>query len=317
MNGSHPFGASGVRPKVRRMLFLGRVKENRALLLMFAPVLVFFLLFKYVPLLGLVIAFKDYNFFDGIVGSPWVGFDNYKFLFKSTQTVDVIRNTFMLSALNVFVGFPFPIVLAILLNEVRRLWFKKSIQTLVYLPYFLNWVIVGGFVAMLFSQETGLANTVTKALTGDSFPFLYNEESWIAIFVASGIWKTAGWSAIIYLAALTSIDPSLYEAANLDGANKWQQMRHVTLPGIASVVVIMFILNVGHVMEVGFDQVYVLQNPVVSSVSEVISTWNFKVGLGNTQFSNATALGLFESLIGLVLVLVVNGIARKFDRALW
>ena len=290
---------------------------NKPLIVMFLPAVIFFVLFKYVPMLGIVIAFKDYNFADGILHSPWVGLGNYEYLFNNPKTLTIIRNTLVLSSLTVFVGFPFPIILAILLNEVRKSWFKKWTQTLLYLPHFLIWVIVGGLVVMVFSLERGIVIVWVSKVTGEAYPFLFKESSWIAIFVGSGIWKTAGWSAIIYLAALTSIDPSLYEAANLDGANKWQQIRHITLPALQPTIVLMFILNIGNVMDVGFDQVYVLQNSVVIGVAEVISTWNYKVGLGSGQFSHATAMGLFESLIGLTLVLVVNTIARRYDRGLW
>lgn len=284
---------------------------------MFFPIVVFFLLFKYIPMLGLIIAFKDYNFTDGIWGSPWVGFDNYIYLFQNPKMFDIIKNTFILSCLNVFVGFPFPIIMAILLNEVRRSWFKKGIQTLVYLPHFFNWVIVSGFVIMIFSQETGIVNKLLSFFTGETFPFLLKENSWISIFVGSAIWKSTGWTAIIYLAALTSIDPSLYEAASMDGANKWRQIWHITLPGIRSVIVLMFILSIGNVMEVGFDQVYTLQNSAVINIAETISTWNYKMGIGSGQFSYGTAFGLFESLIGLVLVLITNTVARKYNQGLW
>lgn len=312
--------ASEKESRLRARSALGRRRRwnmNKPLLVMFLPIVVFFILFKYVPMFGFVIAFKDYNFADGIFGSPWVGFDNYKYLFQNPDTLGIIRNTLVLSALTVFVGFPFPVILAILLNEVRRSWFKRWAQTLLYLPHFLNWVIVGGLVLMMFSIETGFINNMLERLTGSAYPFLFKEGSWITIFVASGIWKGAGWSAIIYLAALTSIDPSLYEAAGMDGAGKWKQIMHITLPGLMPTVILMFILGIGNVMDVGFDQVYVLQNPVVINVAEVISTWNFKVGLGSGQFSYATAMGLFESLIGLTLVLIVNGIARRSGRGLW
>lgn len=312
--------ASEKESRMRARSALGRRRRwnmNKPLLVMFLPIVVFFILFKYVPMFGFVIAFKDYNFADGIFGSPWVGFDNYKYLFQNPDTLGIIRNTLVLSALTVFVGFPFPVILAILLNEVRRSWFKRWAQTLLYLPHFLNWVIVGGLVLMMFSIETGFVNNMLERLTGSAYPFLFKEGSWITIFVASGIWKGAGWSAIIYLAALTSIDPSLYEAAGMDGAGKWKQIMHITLPGLMPTVILMFILGIGNVMDVGFDQVYVLQNPVVINVAEVISTWNFKVGLGSGQFSYATAMGLFESLIGLTLVLIVNGIARRSGRGLW
>lgn len=292
-------------------------KRNIPLYTMFLPVLAFFLLFKYAPMLGLVIAFKDYNFMDGIARSPWVGLKHFRAIFGNPQTLLIIKNTLTLSLLNVFVGFPFPIALALLLNEARRMWFRKTVQTLVYLPHFFSWVIVGGIVLTVFSQESGIVNHVLQKVSGDTFPFLYIEGSWMTVFVGAGIWKEVGFSAIIYLAALTGIDPSLYEAAKLDGAGKWQQIRHITLPGISSTIVILFILSMGRVMEVGFDQVYMLQNSTVTRVSEVISTYMYKVGLMGAQFSLSTALGLFESLVGLILVVSVNGIARKFDKGLW
>ncbi|CAH1223397.1 putative multiple-sugar transport system permease YteP [Paenibacillus allorhizoplanae] len=307
-------------PTDKKALWLQRKKrfnQNKPLLLMFIPIAVYFILFKYIPMFGLVIAFKDYNFADGIWGSPWVGLENYSYLFTNPQMTQIIRNTIMLSALTVLVGFPFPIILAILLNEVRKMWFKKSVQTLVYLPYFLNWIIVGGLVTMIFAQQSGIVNILIKKTTGEAYPFLFKEFSWIAIFVGSSIWKNAGWSAIIYLAALTGIDPSLYEAASMDGANKWRKIWHITLPGIRSTIVLMFILSIGHVMDIGFDQVYILQNPVVKNISEVISTWNYKVGLGSGEYSHGAALGLFESIIGLTMVLTANGIAKKFNQGLW
>ncbi|XEC97578.1 ABC transporter permease [Paenibacillus tarimensis] len=294
-----------------------RFNQNKPLIVMFIPVIIYYVVFKFVPLGGSIIAFKDYNFADGILGSPWVGLDNFNYLFSNYQMIQVVRNTLMLSMLNVFIGFPFPIILAILLNEIRKKWFKSTVQTLVFIPHFLNWVIVGGLVVTVFSLETGIINRIIEGITGEPFPFLFNESSWIAIFVGSTIWKGAGFAAVIYLAALTTIDPSLYEAANMDGANKFRQIWHVTLPGIRTTIILIFIINIGHVMEVGFDQAYVLQNPVVKNVSEVIQTWNFKVGLGAGQFSYGAALGLFESVIGFILVITANRIARKFKQGLW
>ncbi|MEK3724245.1 ABC transporter permease subunit [Paenibacillus sp. FSL H8-0034] len=283
---------------------------------MFIPVVAFYLIVKYAPMLGLVIAFKNYTFYEGIWGSQWVGMSNFDNLFTQAQSVQIIRNTLLLSVLSVFVGFPFPIALAILLNEVRRTWFKRTVQTLVYMPHFFSWVIVGGIVITLFSQG-GVVNSGVGAIWGEPYAFLFHEWSWISIFLGSGIWKEAGFSAIIYLAALTTIDPSLYEAASMDGAGKWKQIRHVTLPGLSSTIVLMLILAMGRIMEVGFDQVYVLQNSIVSNVSEVISTFIYRTGLQGGQFSLTAALGLFESLVGLVLVLLANTIARRFNRQLW
>ncbi|WP_243767660.1 ABC transporter permease [Paenibacillus agricola] len=294
-----------------------KLKQNLFLLLLFFPPVVYFIVIKYIPMLGLIIAFKDYSFMDGVWGSPWVGLSNFETLFNTSQTLQIIRNTLLLSLLSVFVGFPFPIMLAILLSEVKKIWFRKSVQTLVFLPHFISWVVIGGMVLSIFSQDTGIVNYWIQQWTGSAFPFLYKEPSWIAIFVGSGIWKTAGWTAIIYLAALSTIDPSLYESASLDGAGKLRKIWHITLPGISSTIVLMFILSMGHVMEVGFDQVYVLQNPVISNVSEVISTYIYKVGLQGMQFSLTAAMGLFESIISLIMVLTANQIARKFGRGLW
>ncbi|MDF2646438.1 MAG: protein lplB [Paenibacillus sp.] len=290
---------------------------NIPLMLLFLPGALYFIIFKYLPMGGLIIAFKQYNFFDGVMGSPWVGMKHFEAIFRQPHTLDVIRNTVVLSVMNVFVGFPFPIILAILLNEVRRSWFKRTIQTIVYLPHFFSWVIIGGFVVTLFSIDSGTINYWITNWFGESYPFLYKPASWISIYVGSGIWKEMGFSAIIYLAALTTIDPSLYESASLDGANKFQQIRHITIPGISSTIILLFILAMGRIMDVGFDHVYVLQNPMVSNVADVISTFIYRIGLKGAQFSLTTALGLFESLVGLILVLCANALARKFDRGLW
>ncbi|MBP1996811.1 putative aldouronate transport system permease protein [Paenibacillus eucommiae] len=294
-----------------------RLRRNIPIFIMFIPVIIFYLIFKYLPMLGVVIAFKDYNFIQGIMNSPWVGWKHFRILFDNPQSLEIIRNTFVLGLLTVFIGFPFPIILAILLNEVRRMWFKRIVQTLVYLPHFFSWVIVGGVVLTLFSQESGIVNHLLQRVTGEAYPFLYKSGSWIVIFLGSGIWKETGFAAIIYLAALSSIDTSLYEAAGIDGANKWKQIIHVTIPGIASTIVIMFILSIGSVLEVGFDKVFVLQNPVVSNISEVISTYIYRIGIEGAQFSFTAALGLFESVVGLVLVLLANRTARKFGQGLW
>ncbi|MEK5645884.1 protein lplB [Paenibacillus rhizosphaerae] len=294
-----------------------RLLINIPLFVMFTPIIVYFLVFKYIPMLGLVVAFKDYNFTEGIWGSPWVGLDHFKLLFSNPNMQNILRNTFILSLLQIVVGFPFPILTALLIHEARKLWFKKTVQTAVFLPHFLNWVIVGQIVITIFSQQTGIVNTVVEALFGEPYAFLYHEGSWISIFVGAGIWKGAGWGAIIYLAALAAIDTSLYEAASMDGAGKWRHIWHISLPSLVPTIVIQLILTIGGVMEVGFDQVYVLQNSVVSSISEVISTWSYKSGINGGQFSLATALGLFESLIGLTLVLLTNWIARRYNQGLW
>ncbi|MCU6712030.1 ABC transporter permease subunit [Paenibacillus sp. J5C_2022] len=294
-----------------------RFKQNIPLFIMLAPVLLFYIVFRYLPMAGLVIAFKNYNFTDGILHSPWVGLQYFEWIFTNSQTLSIIRNTLTLSLLTVIVSFPFPIMLAILLNEARKMWFKRAVQTLVYLPHFFSWVIVGGIVVTIFSQQSGMINHMLERWLGEPYPFLYDETSWIAIFLGSGVWKEAGFSAIIYLAALSTIDSSLYEASSLDGAGKFRQIWHVTLPGIRSTIILLLILSMGQVMEVGFDKVFVLQNNAVANVSEVISTYIYKTGLQSGQFSLAAAVGFFESIVGLVLIVTANRIARRFDQQLW
>jgi putative aldouronate transport system permease protein len=294
-----------------------RWKESLPLVLMLIPGILFYVLFKYLPMGGLVIAFKDYNFTDGILHSPWVGMNNFETLFKQDQTLDIIRNTLVLSGLTIICGFPIPIALAIMLNEARRMWFKRIVQTILYMPHFFSWVIVGGLIISILSIESGTVNNWIKLSGGEPFAFLYNTKSWMAVFISSGVWKEMGFNAIIYLAALTAIDPSLYESANIDGANKWQQIRHVTIPGISTTIVLLLILQLGKVMEIGFDHVYVLQNSLNASVSEVISTYMYRVGLQGGQFSLTAAMGFFESVVGFVLVYSANALARRFGHGLF
>ncbi|MFS0724791.1 ABC transporter permease [Paenibacillus sp. 1P07SE] len=284
---------------------------------MFLPVAVFFLVFKYAPMAGVMIAFKEYNFIDGVWGSPWAGLANFELLFSQPSTLNIIRNTFLLSVLELIVMVPFPIMLAILLYEAKQMLFRKTVQTLAFIPHFLSWVIVGGITVNIFAQESGVVNKLMHMLTGETFAFLYHPVSWVSIFLASGVWKEAGYAAIIYLAALTVIDPSLYEAASLDGAGKLKRIWHVTLPGILPTIFVMLIISMGRIMEVGFDKVYMLQNDVVSSISEVISTYIYKVGLQGGYFSLSAAMGLFESVVALILVLGSNWLARRFDQGLW
>jgi putative aldouronate transport system permease protein len=306
-------------PARRRMSLASRrrMRQNIPLFAMFIPVIAFYVIFKYLPMGGLVIAFKKYNFAKGIWGSPWAGLYYFDMLFKAPATLNIIRNTFVLSVLRIVFGFPAPILLALLLNEMRCERYKKTLQTVLYIPHFFSWVIVGGLVATIFSQETGIVNAVIKRITGEPYPFLYREGSWMAIFIGSGVWKGMGYGTIIYMAALTAIDPSYYEAAVLDGANKAQQIFYITLPCIKSTVITLFILQTGSVMEVGFDQVYALKNNVVNNVADVISTYVYRMGIQGAKFSPATAMGLFDSLVGLVLVLVSNRVAKAFGESLW
>lgn len=293
------------------------IKQNIPLMIMFLPGLLFYIIFKYAPMGGIIIAFKDFNLRDGIFGSPWVGMDNFVQLFNQAQSLQIIRNSFMISILGLAVGFPVPIILAIMLNEVRKMWFKRVVQTLVYLPHFLSWVIVGGIVLSLFALESGTINRWLEGILAEPYPFMYEKVSWLIIYLGSGIWKEMGFAAIIYLAALSGIDPHLYEAGSIDGANKWQQMRHITIPGISTTIILLLILSVGKVMDVGFDQIYNLQNAVVSDVANVISLYIYQIGILRGQYSLTAAMGIFENLVGLVLILSANYFARKFNQGLW
>ncbi|WP_245864699.1 ABC transporter permease [Paenibacillus donghaensis] len=284
---------------------------------MFVPVLLFYLIFRYAPIGGLVIAFKDYNFYDGILNSPWVGFHYFDVLFQDARTLEIIRNTLVLSLLSLLVGFPIPIILAIMLNEVRNMAFKRTVQTIVYMPHFLSWVIIAMLVSTAFAMENGMVNRIVEGITGQAYPFMYEKMSWVAIFIGSGVWKDMGFNAIIYLAALAGINPSLYEAAGMDGASKMRQIWHITLPGIRPTIILLMILSMGRVMEVGFDQVFMLQNSNVNQIADVISTYIYRIGLQGAQFSLTTAMGLFESLVAFILVFSANYIARKFGEGLW
>lgn len=286
---------------------------------MFAPVIIYFIVFSYLPMFGVVLAFKEYNFRDGILGSPWVGLKYFGQIFSQPLIFGVIKNTLLLSILNLLTGFPFPIILAILLNEIKKQSFKRIIQTAVYLPHFLSWVIIGGIVTTLFASTSGTINNifVKPFNNGQGYEFLYNWGSWLSIYLGSGIWKEMGFSAIIYLSALGTIDPALYEAVHIDGGGKFKQIWHVTLPGLRPTIVLLLILALGRLMNVGFDQVFVLQNSAVLFQSDIISTWIYRVGIRQSQFSITSAMGLFNSVINFILIVTSNRIARKFDQSLW
>lgn len=294
------------------------LRKDYQLYMLLALPIAFFILFKYVPMYGVAIALQDYSIFRGVTGSEWVGFDNFRQLFAMSQFYEVIRNTLMLNLLDLVFAFPAPIVLALLLHELRVVWFKKVSQTVLYLPHFISWIIIGGLVYQMFSTNTGLVNYVVNAIGFESIPFLTDKNYWVLVYLGTGIWQSAGWGTIIYLAALTGINKDLYEAAEVDGAGRWKKMWHITLPGIRSTVVVMLIMQLGHIMTIGFERPYVMSNPLVMDYAEVISTFVYKVGLQSAQFSLATAMGLFQALIGLFFVVLANTIAKRFgEQGLW
>lgn len=286
---------------------------------MLLPVIAFFVLFKYAPMAGEVIAFKNYRLIEGIWGSEWVGFLHFQRLFESLDFWRILRNTLLLNVYSLVFGFPVPILLALLLNEVRKEWYKRTVQNLLYLPHFISWVVLGGIVIAILSPSTGVLNMILEQAFGiEPIYFMANSTWWPVVYTLSGIWRDAGWGTILYLAAISAIDPQLFEAARIDGANKWQQIWHITLPGIRSTIAILLILRMGHMLDAGLEQTLVLQNQSVLDVADVISTYVYRVGLQNMNYSYTTALGLFQSLIGLILVVSVNHLIRRFgERGLW
>ncbi|WP_246552276.1 ABC transporter permease [Vallitalea pronyensis] len=299
-----------------------RVKKHMAkqyqLYLMILPAVIYFLIFHYGPMYGIQIAFKDFRPIDGITGSPWVGIKYFERFFKSYQFWRVLRNTLLLSVFQLAAGFPVPIIMALLLNQVKNMKFKKLVQTVTYAPHFISIVVLVGMLNVFLSPSTGLVNHVIRLFGGEAVYFIGKPEYFRTIFVASGIWQNAGWGTIIYLAALAGVGPELYEAAKVDGASKLQIIRHVDVPSIAPTIIILLIMNLGRIMNVGFQKAFLLQNPLNAETSEIIQTYMYKVGLLQMEFEYSTAVSLFNTLINVVLLLTANRIAKKFsENSLW
>ena len=288
------------------------MKEHKVLYLLMVPGLLYFVLFRYLPMFGLVIAFKDYNIFKGIWASDWVGLENFEALVHSSDFWNVMKNTLVISLTKILIGFPIPILLAILLNDIKSMRFKRVTQTFLYLPHFLSWVVIGGIMLNLFSPVFGLAGEVFRTLGIEPVNIMAKKGSifWVVIF--SDVWKEAGWSTIVFLAALTQVDESLYEAAKMDGANKFKQMLHITLPCISSIVIVMLILRIGKVMNAGFEQILVLQNPITMESIDIFDTYVYREGLGRGSYSFAAAVDTFKSVIALILVTSANKISKMF-----
>lgn len=298
--------------KKRKTRFWEKLLQQKYLYLMILPGLIYFLLFKYVPMWGIVIAFQDYQPFLGITGSEWVGFKHFERLFTEPTFFMLLKNTLILFFLNLVVFFPIPIILALLLNEVRVALFKKFVQTLIYIPHFMSWVIVVSLSYVLLTVDGGLINEIIAYFGGEKINFLLNESWFRPMYILQVIWREAGWSTIIYLAAITAVDPQLYEAAKMDGANRLRRMWHVTLPAIRSVIVVLLILKIGDTLELGFEHVYLLLNATNREVAEIFDTYVYTAGLKQGQFSYSTAVGLFKAAVGLILVVFANRMAKKF-----
>lgn len=284
--------------------------RKKYLYILLIPCVVYFFIFNYVPMYGIIIAFKDFNFAKGIIHSPWVGLEHFKYMFGLSDFYQVFWNSFYLGLLRLVFTFPFPILLALLLNEIRQVTYQRLTQTIIYLPHFISWVVIGGILVNFLSPSWGLVNIFLKQFGIEPVFFLADPDYFRPIVVLSSIWKEAGWGSIIFLAAITGINSELYEAASIDGASRLQRIWYVTLPGIKSTIMVLFILRLGHIMGNGFEQIFVLQNPMNLRVSEVFETYSYRVGLLGSRFSFGTTVGLFTSVIGLIFLMMGDRLAK-------
>ncbi len=291
--------------------------RNRSLYFLVIPVLIFYLLFHYKPMYGAVIAFKDYTPALGVADSPWVGFANFARFFRSVYFGRLINNTILLSVYNLIFGFPAPIILALLLNEVRNKQFKSITQTITYLPHFISLIVVTGMLTN-FSMTTGLFNDIIAFFGGERSPLLQDPKLYRTIYVASSIWQEVGWGSIIYLSALAGVDSQLYEAAQIDGAGKWKQLIHVTMPAIAPTIIIMLIMKMGSLMNMGYEKTILLYNPSTYETADIISSHIYRIGLLDQDWSYSTAIGLFNSVINFGLLIITNKISKRYsETSLW
>ena len=303
-------------PRYKRRVWRD-VAKCKWLYVMLAIPMLQYILFRYAPLTGIQVAFKDYNIFKGMWASPWAGVKYFKEMFASPQFWLALRNTVTLNLLDLLFGFPMPIILAIMLYEMRSVKLKRVYQTLMYLPHFLSWVIVGSLVTKLFGT-TGMINNVIKAMTGNTVNFLTDETNWIVIYVASGVWQSAGWGTIIYLAAISGVNTELYESAEVDGCGRIRRIWYVTLPCIMPTIVVMLILRLGQMVGIGFERPYVMMNDMVRNVAEVTSTFVYSNGIKNARYSFSTAVDLFGSLVNMMFVIGANWVTKRMgEGGLW
>ena len=295
------------------------LRDWRLYVMLILPVM-YYLIFCYKPMMGLMIAFQKYNMFKGMWNSKFIGLENFRFVMSMPDFPVALKNTLQLNFMGLIAGFPVPIVLAIMLNELRSVQFKKVSQTLLYLPHFLSWIIIGGMVLQIFSPTSGIINaTLLKwGWIDKSIPFLTDGIHWQITYTVVGVWQSMGWGTILYLSAITGINMELFEAARIDGANKLQQIWHVTLPGIRGTIVVLLILNVGQMMNISFDRPFIMGNPMVQKYCDVLSTFVYRAGITNSQFARATAIGLFQSVVGLILISCANFVTKRLgEDGIW
>lgn len=304
--------AAQVQARATKREITRRLRRNIWLYVMVLPGLLYFLIFKYAPMFGLVIAFQDFKPFKGIGGSEWVGLEHFRRLFTEPDFLNILTNTLILFGFNILFYFPVPIILALMLNELRLNAFKRLFQTLIYLPHFMSWVIIVSISYVMLTMDGGIVNAVLESAGFEKINFLLSPEWFRPTYIIQVIWREAGWGTIIYLAAMAAIDPQLYEAARMDGAGRLHQIWHITLPAIRSVIIVLLILKIGDVLELGFEHVYLLLNSMNRDVAEIIDTYVYTAGLKQGKFSYSTAIGLFKSFVGLVMVIAANKLSKKF-----
>lgn len=297
--------------------FVRGFRRYKYLYLMLAFPFAVYLVFRYAPLSGLQVAFKDYNIFKGMWQSPWAGFKYFNEVFSNTKFWLSLKNTVLLNLWDLIFGFPVPIILAIMLYEMRSLVWKRISQTILYLPHFLSWIIIGGLVTQMFSS-TGMVNSLIKRLGGTPVNFLMDEHNWVVMYVAVGIWQSAGWGTIIYLAAISGVNTELYEAAEVDGCGRMKRIWHVTIPCIMPTIIIMLILQLGRMVGIGFERPYVMANDMVRNVSEVTATYVYTMGIKNARYSFSTAVDIFGSVVNMMFLVAANSISRRLgEGGLW
>jgi len=306
---------------VRKQGGLGRIravwKRDAALVLLCLPVIAYYVIFQYLPMYGVVIAFKDFSIHKGILGSDWVGLQNFLEFFRSFYFWRLLRNTLLVSVYSLLWGFPLPILFALFLNELHNGIYKKTVQTLSYLPHFISNVVIVSIMMILLSPSDGIVNKLIQGLGGHSINFFKQAQWFRTLYVGSGIWQSFGWNSIIFLAAISGLDPQLYEAATMDGASRAQKMLSITIPGIMPTIIIILILSIGNLMSVGYEKIILMYSPPIYETSDVISTYVYRRGLVGMEFSFGAAVGLFNSVINLFLLVAANRLSRARDMSLW
>lgn len=300
-----------ITPNVKRKRLIADIQRDIYMYLMLVPGVLTLILFAYIPMGGIVIAFQRYNIFKGFLGSEWVGLKNFESVFSSPIFLNVLKNTLIISIYKLIALFPFTIFVSLLLNEIRNRLFKRSIQTLLYIPFFISWVVISGIMLSILSPTYGIAGDIYRALGMTPVNLMASAKHFRMLVVVSEVWKSLGSGTILYLAAISTIDPNLYEAAFMDGANRWKMMWHITLPSLNRVIVLNLILSIGFIMSAGFDQIIVMRNPMVLDVGEIFDTYVYQIGLVNRSYSFSTALGLFKGVVTIILIFSANLFAKK------